>query len=292
MGTGTEKNKICRGTLYLTATPIGNLADITDRAKKILSEVDFIAAEDTRNTARLLKSYSITKPLTSYHEHNMRTATPKIIERLQRGEACALVTDAGMPAISDPGEELVRECIENGVPVTVVPGSCAAVSALALSGMSTRRFSFEGFLSGTTKDRRERLEKIKFDDRTLIFYEAPHRLRETLALMRDVLGERETAIVKELTKLNERVLHTTLLRACEFYIEREPRGEYVIIVEGAQAGAERAESFFSDMTVSEHVAFYEKSGMSRMDAMKSTAKDRGVPKGELYKSILAEEKDD
>ena len=288
----TEKNKVLGSTLYLVATPIGNLSDMSERAKKVLCEVDFIAAEDTRNTAKLLSAYEISTPMISYHEHNMRTATPKIIERLQAGQSGALVTDAGMPAISDPGEELVRACLENDLAVTVIPGACAAVCALALSGMNTRRFCFEGFLQGTPKDRRERLEKIKYDDRTQIFYEAPHRLTDTLALLYEVFGEREIAIVKELTKKNERVLHSALSRVCEFYAQTEPRGEYVLIVAGAEAGAEKKEAFFADMTTAEHVAFYEKSGMSRMDAMKAAAKDRGVPKGQIYKEILNSENEE
>ncbi len=282
----TEKNKVLGGTLYLVATPIGNLADLSQRACKVLSEVDFIAAEDTRNTAKLLTAFDISKPQVSYHEHNKRSKGPEIIERLKAGQSCALVSDAGTPAISDPGEDLVRLCIENDVPVTVIPGCCAAISALTLSGLSTSRFAFEGFLAGTDADKRKHLEKIKYDDRTLIFYEAPHRLIDTLELMYGVLGERQIAIVKEITKLNERVLHTALSRAARFYRENPPKGEYVLIVDGAGEEQQRADAFWANMTVAEHVAFYEGSGMSRMDAMKATAKDRGVPKGKIYKELL------
>lgn len=282
----TEKNKVLGGTLYLVATPIGNLADLSARACKVLSEVDFIAAEDTRNTAKLLTAFDISKPQVSYHEHNKRSKGPEIIERLKAGQSCALVSDAGTPAISDPGEDLVKLCIENDVPVTVVPGCCAAISALTLSGLSTSRFAFEGFLAGTDADKRKRLEKIKYDDRTLIFYEAPHRLIDTLELMYGVLGERQIAVVKEITKLNERVLHTALSRAAKFYRENPPKGEYVLIVEGASDEQQKADAFWANMTAPEHVAFYESSGMSRMDAMKAAAKDRGVPKGKIYKELL------
>lgn len=282
----TEKNKVLGGTLYLVATPIGNLADLSARACKVLSEVDFIAAEDTRNTAKLLTAFDISKPQVSYHEHNKRSKGPEIIERLKAGQSCALVSDAGTPAISDPGEDLVKLCIENDVPVTVVPGCCAAISALTLSGLSTSRFAFEGFLAGTDADKRKHLEKIKYDDRTLIFYEAPHRLIDTLELMYGVLGERQIAIVKEITKLNERVLHTALSRAAQFYRENPPKGEYVLIVDGACDEQQKADAFWVNMTVTEHVAFYESSGLSRMDAMKSAAKDRGVPKGKIYKELL------
>lgn len=282
----TEKNKVIGGTLYLVATPIGNLADLSARACKVLSEVDFIAAEDTRNTAKLLAAYEITRPLISYYEHNKRTKGAQIIERLRGGQSCALVSDAGTPGISDPGEDLVRECIEADIPVTVVPGCCAAISALTLSGLSCGRFAFEGFLSGTNADKRARLEKVALDDRTLIFYEAPHRLIDTLELMYSVLGERKIAVVKEITKRNERVLHTALSRAADYYKENEPKGEYVLIVEGAGKEQVMAQAFFADMSVAEHVAFYEKSGMSRMEAMKAAAKDRGVGKSAIYKEML------
>lgn len=282
----TEKNKVLGGTLYLVATPIGNLSDLSQRACKVLSEVDFVAAEDTRNTAKLLTAFDISKPQVSYHEHNKRSKGPEIIERLKAGQSCALVSDAGTPAISDPGEDLVKLCIENDVPVTVIPGCCAAISALTLSGLSTSRFAFEGFLAGTDADKRKHLEKIKYDDRTLIFYEAPHRLIDTLELMYGVLGERQIAVVKEITKLNERVLHTALSRAAQFYRENAPKGEYVLIVDGASAEQQSADAFWVNMSVAEHVAFYENSGMSRMDAMKAAAKDRGVPKGKIYKELL------
>ena len=290
----TEKNRIVGGTLYLVATPIGNLSDLSERAKKVLSEVDFIAAEDTRNTTKLLCAYGISKPMVSYFEHNKHTKGAQIIKRLKAGQSCALVTDAGTPAISDPGEDLVRECIDCDVPVTSIPGCCAAVSALTLSGLPTGRFAFEGFLSGTDSDKRNRLEEIRCDMRTLIFYEAPHRLVDTLDRLFEVLGDRQIAVIKELTKRNERVLHTTLARAGEYYREHEPKGEYVLVVGGAHREQLRNDAFFANMSVKEHVAFYMDSGMSRMDAMKAAARDREVPKGEIYKQMLgeSEEKDE
>lgn len=282
----TEKNKVLGGTLYIVATPIGNLADLSERAKKVLSEVNFIAAEDTRVAGRLLSAYGISKPTVNYFDHNKDSAGPKIIKRLQGGESCALVTDAGTPAVSDPGGELVALCIENGVPVTGVPGCCAAINALTLSGLPSYRFAFEGFLSGSDGDKRKRLEELKGDSHTLIFYEAPHRLTKTLSLMAEVLGAREIALCREMTKLNEQVLHTTLERAVEYYTENEPRGEYVLVVAGATKEEIRKDAFFADMTVKEHVEFYINSGMSKMDAMKAAAKDRGVSKGEIYKEMI------
>ncbi len=284
----TEKNKVQGGTLYLVATPIGNLADLSARALKILTEVDFIAAEDTRNTAKLLVAYEITTPMVSYHEHNRCARGEEIVDRLRIGQSCALVSDAGTPAISDPGEDLVRACIDAEIPVTAVPGCCAAVSALTLSGLSCARFAFEGFLSGTPGQKRKHLETIRSDRRTLIFYEAPHRLIDTLDLLYAVFGERRIAVVKELTKRNERVLHTALSRAGRYYKENPPKGEYVLVVEGAKSRTDD----FASLSVAEHVAFYEGTGMSRMDAMKAVAKDRGIPKGEIYKQMLEEKDED
>ena len=286
MGTDTEKNKICRGTLYLTATPIGNLADITDRAKKILSEVDFIAAEDTRNTARLLKSYSITKPLTSYHEHNMRTATPKIIERLQRGEACALVTDAGMPAISDPGELLVAQCAARGIEVAAVPGPSAVITALAVSGLPTGRFTFEGFLSTAKKSRRDHLEQLRDERRTMVFYEAPHKLAATLKDLERTFGpSRRIALVRELTKLHEEAIRTTLGEACERFAAEAPRGEFVLVLEGASEEPERLCA-----TPEDAVALAKElcaQGMSASEAAKRAARESGVRKGEIYAALVS-----
>lgn len=279
-----EKNKVVGGTLYLVATPIGNLADLSPRALKVLSEVDFIAAEDTRNSQKLLSLFQISKPMLSYFEHNERMRGGQIAERLKRGESCALITDAGTPAVSDPGQELVRSCIAEGIPVTSVPGCCAAINALVLSGMNTDRFVFEGFLKGNNAAKKRRLDELSGEKRTLILYEAPHRLKDTLSLLKDAFGgERQIALCREMTKLNEEVLRLTLSGAAEYYEQTEPRGEYVLILEGKP---EKEGLFFEEMTVEEHVAFYEQSGMSRMDAMKAAAKDRGVGKGEIYKQMM------
>lgn len=284
----SEKNKIIGGTLYLVSTPIGNLADISERALKVLSEVDFIAAEDTRVTGLLLSHFDISKPLTSYHDHNKEQKGEEIIQKLQAGLSCALVSDAGTPCISDPGAELVSACIDRDVPVTSVPGCCAAVSALTLSGLAGGRFAFEGFLSGSQGDKRRRLEEIKLDRRTLIFYESPHRVQKTAALMAEVFGPRPVSIIKELTKINEQVVHTTLDRAPQFFDLVKPKGEYVLVVAGAPASQVRSEAFYADMTIAEHVAFYINSGLSKMEAMKAVSRDRGIPKGEVYKEMLEE----
>ena len=283
-----EKNKIQPSTLYLVGTPIGNLADISERAKKVLSEVDFIAAEDTRNSAKLLNCYGIKKELVSYHEHNKREGGERIAARLIAGESCALVTDAGMPAISDPGEDLVRLCADAGITVSVIPGACAAVSALALSGLCTSKFVFEGFLSANKGERHRRLGEIKDERRTIIFYEAPHKLKTTLSDLSDTYGaERKITLCRELTKLNEEIIRTTLKNAVNMYTEKEPRGEYVLILEGAdEAGvAIKSSDGFSDMSIDEHVYHYISEGMSKMDAIKKVAKDRGVPKSEIYNTV-------
>lgn len=282
-----EKNKIEGGALYLVGTPIGNLSDISERAKKVLSEVDFIAAEDTRNTAKLLLCLGIRGELVSYFEHNKKASGERIIARLLAGESCALVTDAGMPAISDPGEDIVRLCAEAGIRVLVVPGPCAAVSALALSGLPTGKFVFEGFLSANKGERRSRLYELAGESRTLIFYEAPHKLKATLSDMAEAFGEnRRIALCRELTKINEEVVRTTLIRALEYYTEHEPRGEYVLVLEGAEEGASKEENALLSLTPEEHVAHYESEGLKRMDAIKKAAKDRGIPKSELYNSLI------
>ena len=280
-----EKNQILGGTLYLVATPIGNISDLSERARKVLSEVDFIAAEDTRNSGKLLSLLGLGgKSMVSYFEHNKAEKGPQILKRLKEGRSCALVTDAGTPAISDPGADLVALCIQEGVPVTAVPGCCAAVNALVLSGLDTRRFLFEGFLEGNDNSRKAALEELASVSRTMIFYEAPHRLRQTLSLMAEIFGqERRVALCREMTKLNEEVLRTTLGRAEEFYRTTEPRGEYVLIVEGKSRAEGRV---FHSMTVKEHVQFYMDGGMSRMDALKAVAKDRGVGKAQIYKEFL------
>lgn len=288
-----EKNRTENGCLYLVATPIGNLADISDRAKKVLSEVSFIAAEDTRNSLKLLNCLGIRNELVSYHEHNRRAAGERIIARLLGGESCALITDAGMPAISDPGEDLVRLASDAGVTVSVVPGACAAVSALALSALSTRRFTFIGFLPVQKKERAELLDSIAREQYTVILYEAPHKLRDTLAdLLATLGGERKISLARELTKLNEDVMRTTLAAAVAHYTEAAPRGEYVLVLEGCleagvmpQSASATAAAELLSLTPEQHVAHYEATGLARMDAIKAAARDRGMTKSELYKLL-------
>ena len=280
-----EKNKVEGGTLYLVATPIGNLADLSERALKVLSEVDFVAAEDTRNSGLLLSRFGISKPFVSYYEHNKRERGEYIVSRLKNGESCALVTDAGMPAISDPGEDIVRLCAEVGVPVTAVPGCCAAVTALALSALTTGRFAFEGFITTNRHDRRERLTALKYEERTMIFYEAPHKLRQTLDDILEFMGDRKITLCREMTKLNEEIIRTTVSEAVELYREKNPKGEYVLVLEGG-IKEDKADEFPADPE--EHVKMYESQGMKRMDAIKAAAKDRGVSKGVLYKELLGE----
>ena len=285
-----EKNKVLGSTLYLVGTPIGNLADMSERARKVLSEVDFVAAEDTRNSMKLLSLFDIKKEMVSYHEHNKKASGERIVARLLAGESCAIITDAGMPAISDPGEDLVRLCAEAGVTVSVVPGPSAVVSALALSALSTVRFAFEGFLPAQKGERRKRLEAVKHDDRTLVFYEAPHKLKSTLLDMSEIFGsDRKISLCRELTKLNEETLRLTLGDAVNYYEENEPRGEYVLVISGFD-GVVPTEGG-EDLTLlspEEHVARYEAEGMKRMDAIKKAAKDRGVSKSELYKLLIEE----
>ena len=279
-----EKNKIMPRTLYLVATPIGNLADMSERALKVLSEVDFVAAEDTRNTQRLLTYFGINRPLVSYHEHNKVQSGERIIERLSSGESCALVTDAGTPAISDPGADLVKLCAERGIAVSSIPGACAAINALALSALPTERFCFEGFLPVANKERKKRLESLKSEERTMIFHEAPHKLRTTLDDMAATFGEgRKVSLCRELTKINEDVMRTTFGEAVRIYSEREPKGEYVLVVEGTSEQQAPPET---ELTVEEQVAYYMEGGMSKMDAIKATAKSRGIPKNDVYKLFV------
>lgn len=278
-----EKNKIEGGRLYLVATPIGNLSDISERALKTLSEVDFIAAEDTRNSLRLLTHFEISKPMVSYHEHNRKERGGEIAARLEAGESCALITDAGTPAISDPGEDIVALCAERGIPVTSVPGACAMITALTLSGLPTARFVFEGFLPVQKKERRERLSELSYERRTFILHEAPHKLRSTLFDLSEALGgDRRISLCRELTKLNEEVFRTTLAEAIEYYTEKEPRGEYVLVIEGGQKERMNEEI----MTPEEAVAYYLEEGMSRNDALKAAAKRLGMSKNELYRLTL------
>lgn len=288
MLTAPEKNRILPGRLYLVATPIGNLSDLSERAVSVLSGVDFIAAEDTRNTGKLLSCLDIRKPLVSYHEHNKRERGGQICDRLAAGESCALVTDAGTPAISDPGEDLVRLCAERGIPVTSVPGCCAGITALTLSGLPTGRFCFEGFLPTEKKPRAVRLAALATEERTMLLHEAPHRLRETLSELAAALGEgRRVALCRELTKLNEEVLRLTLGQAVAYYEAQEPRGEYVLVLEGADPAA--APRFWEGLSIPAHVAHYEGEGLSRKEAIKAAARDRGVPKNEVYQVMLQED---
>ena len=284
----TEKNRVEGGTLYLVSTPIGNLADISERAVKVLREADFIAAEDTRVTAKLLSHLSLNKPQISYHEHNKHACGETLISRLRNGESCALVTDAGTPGISDPGADMVRLCVEAQIPVTAIPGCCALIDALVLSGMDTRRFVFEGFLEPRGNARREYLESLRHQTRTIIFYESPHDLTSTLADLREVFGNRHITLCRELTKRNEEIQRTDLDGALREYASRPPRGEYVLVVEGGHAESE----FWAEMSAEEHVAFYEGNGMRRMDAIKAAARDRGVAKNVIYRQLLPEEPDE
>ncbi len=287
--TDYEKNKIEKGMLYLVATPIGNLADLSERAIKVLTEVDFIAAEDTRNSMKLLSYLGISKPMVSYFEHNKRERGGVIVERLKSGESCALITDAGTPAISDPGEDIVALCAEQNVPVTSIPGACAGIVALTLSGLSTGRFCFEGFLSANKGERRERLSELENEKRTMIFHEAPHKLCTTLEDMKNTFGgDRKISLCRELTKKNEEVLRLNLSGAAEYYENNAPRGEYVLIVEGKKESTE-TERFFENMSITEHVEFYISNGLSKMDAIKACAKDRGVHKNIVYKEIAIKE---
>ena len=281
-----QKNAVLGAVLYLVGTPIGNHSDISERALKVLSEVDFIAAEDTRNSGKLLSYFDIKKPMVSYFEHNKRERGEIIVSRIEAGESCALITDAGMPAISDPGEDIVRICAERGVPVSVVPGPCAAVSALAMSGLFTGKFVFEGFLSTANNERREALENLKNERRTIIFYEAPHKLRGTLADLMKAFGDRKISLCRELTKLNEEVLRMTLSEAIAYYEENQPRGEYVLVLEGASKEEQKANAFWAEMDEFAHVAYYTEQGLSKNDAIKAAAKDRGVGKSEIYNIVM------
>ncbi len=279
------------GTLYLCATPIGNLEDMTFRCVRVLKEADLIAAEDTRGSIKLLNHFEIKTPMTSYHEYNKIEKGRKLVERLLGGEDIALITDAGTPGISDPGEELVRMCHEAGITVTAVPGAAACVTALTISGLSTRRFAFEAFLPADKKERQRVLESLKDETRTMVIYEAPHRLIRTLGTLKEVLGDRQAAICKELTKRHETVFRATLCEAIAYYEEHEPRGEYVLIIEGKSREEilkeERAQ--WGELSLSEHMELYLKKGQSKKDAMKQVAKDRGIGKREVYQMLLEQE---
>ena len=274
--------------MYLCATPIGNLEDITFRVVRTLKEVDVIAAEDTRNSIKLLNHFEIKTPLTSYHEFNKYDKAKVLVNRMLGGENIALITDAGTPGISDPGEELVRQCYEAGVEVTSLPGAAACVTALTLSGLSTRRFAFEAFLPADKKEKAAILEELKSETRTIIIYEAPHRLKKTIAELLSTLGNRRMTAVKELTKLHENVFLTTLEEALVYYEENEPRGEFVLVIEGRKIEElkKEKEASFQEMDINEHMKLYLDKGMDKKEAMKAVAVDRGIPKREVYKMLL------
>ena len=276
------------GTLYLCATPIGNLGDITERVLRTLESVDLIAAEDTRNTLRLLNHFGIKKPLTSYHEYNKYTKAEELITKLHRGASIAVVTDAGTPAISDPGEVIAAMCLEQGIRVTSLPGACALITALTMSGLPARRFCFEGFLPADKKERRYILAQLQREERTTILYEAPHHLRGTLQELYDNLGDRRITLCRELTKKFEEALPMTLASAIEYYGGNEPRGEYVLVLAGADRAAleEEKRRNFEEMTLEEHMALYTDQGLSRKDAMKKVAADRGVSKRDIYRELM------
>ncbi len=273
-----------QGKLYLVATPIGNLEDMTFRAIRTLKEVDYIAAEDTRHTVKLLNHYEIKKSLESYHEHNKIEKGPKMIQDLLAGKNIALVTDAGTPAISDPGEDLVKLCYEHKIEVTSIPGPVALITGLILSGKNTRRFSFEGFLPFPKKERKQLLEQLRIETRTLIFYEAPHKLKGTLEDLYGILGNRSITLTRELTKKFEEVLTMPLLDAIAYYKEHDPRGEYVLVVEGLSHEKLQEEKLdqWLEMTLEEHMDYYLKKDYSKIDAIKAISKDRSVHRREIY----------
>lgn len=281
-----EKNRVTGGTLYLVSTPIGNLSDLSPRAQKVLREVDLIAAEDTRNTRKLLSFFGISATLISYHEHNKHTRGEELCGRLASGESVALVTDAGTPGISDPGEDLVLLCAARGIPVTSVPGCCAGITALILSGLPTGRFVFEGFLPVERQPRRERLAAIAAEERTVILHEAPHKLKNTLSDLAETLGEeRRVALCRELTKRNEEILRTTLGGAVALYETEAPRGEYVLVLAGAEKQDKPSDPALLSLSPAEHVAYYEKAGLARMDAIKAAARDRNLSKSAFYRIL-------
>ena len=276
------------GKLYLCATPIGNLEDITFRVIRTLKEADVIAAEDTRNSIKLLNHFEIKTPLTSYHEFKKYDKAKVLVNRMLEGENVALITDAGTPGISDPGEELVKQCYEAGIEVTSLPGAAACITALTLSGLSTRRFAFEAFLPNDKKEKAAILEELKTETRTIIIYEAPHRLKKTIAELYAALGNRRMTAVKELTKLHENVFVTNFEDALNHYEENEPRGEYVLVIEGKKIEElkKEKEASYKEMDINEHMKLYMDKGMDKKEAMKAVAVDRGIPKREVYKMLL------
>ena len=276
------------GTLYLCATPIGNLEDMTFRVIRTLKEVDLIAAEDTRNSIKLLNHFEISTPMTSYHEYNKFDKGQKLVEKLLEGQDIALITDAGTPGISDPGEELVKMCYEAGVPVTSLPGAAACITALTLSGLSTRRFAFEAFLPSDKKEREQVLVELEREYRTMILYEAPHRLLKTLRLLAERLGEtRKITVCRELTKKHETAFATMIGEAIAYYEANDPKGECVLVIEGKDRAAEAEEkrASWEEMSVEEHVQLYLDQGMDKKEAMKKAAKDRGVSKRDIYNQL-------
>lgn len=279
------------GKLYLCATPIGNLEDITYRVLRTLGEVDLIAAEDTRNTIKLLNHFEIKTPMTSYHEYNKVDKARELVRRMQEGINIALVTDAGTPAISDPGEELVRQCVEAGVEVTSLPGAAACITALTLSALSTRRFCFEAFLPTDKGERALVLEDLKRESRTIILYEAPHHLKKTLEELYSVLGDRPIALCRELTKKFEEVRHSTLAAEMERLQTQDPRGEYVLVIQGKSFAEQKKESEenWQQLSIAEHMQHYLDAGVDKKEAMKKVAKDRGVSKRDIYQALLDEE---
>ncbi len=276
------------GKLYLCATPIGNLEDITLRVLRILQEVDLIAAEDTRNSLRLLNHFEIKTPLTSYHEYNRIEKARTLIGKLQEGKNIALITDAGTPGISDPGEDLVRMCCEAGIEVTSLPGACACITALTISGLETRRFAFEAFLPAEKKERQAVFGELKNETRTILLYEAPHRLVKTLKELLEELGDRKIAVCRELTKVHETALRTTIAEALAYYETHEPKGECVLVIQGKSRSeiCQEQQAAWRELTVWEHMDRYLSQGIDRKEAMKLVAKDRGVGKREIYQALL------
>ena len=279
------------GKLYLCATPIGNLEDITLRVLNTLKEVDLIAAEDTRNSIKLLNHFDIHTPMTSYHEYNKYEKAASLVELMKEGKQVACITDAGTPGISDPGEELVRQCMKAGIPVTSLPGPCACVTALTISGLPTRRFCFEAFLPADKKERRQILEELKKETRTIIMYEAPHRLVKTLEELLEILGDRNISICRELTKRYETVYASVLSETIQHYRQEEPKGEFVLVLQGKsrEAMIEESHNAWEQMPLLQHMDLYLKQGMDKKEAMKAVAKDRGITKRDVYQKLLAQE---
>lgn len=273
-----------KGNIYLVATPIGNLDDITIRAKKILEDVDFIAAEDTRHTLKLLNHLNISKPLISYYKQNEKTKSDIIIKRILNGENVAIVSDAGTPAISDPGEEIVKLAIENGITIIPIPGACALINALICSGISSKEFCFIGFLSAIKKEKKQKLEELKTETKTLIFYEAPHKLINTLELMNEIFGDRRITLARELTKIHEEFIYGKI---SQILSKIEPKGEYVLVVEGANKSKEQIDvENLNAQTLEEHYQYYMNQGLEKKDIIKRIAKDRNTNKNEIYKYFI------